>query len=151
MIQTRVKNNRYIQWGRNEFILGEDRKFLLISKGGLEPIFPDIIIVFPKFREGSILRSSPVPPSLDIFLKFWSFFLLTHSRVGITFWFNSNFWWIFSCARGNFKNILAVPYPIFLYSYTHIAMVLVISAKNSVEFMTHFRKIFIRIVETLYA
>ena len=50
------------QWGRNGFYLGEDRKFLILYRGGSEPIFPNVILVFPK-RGGSILRSSPVPLS----------------------------------------------------------------------------------------
>ena len=58
---------------RAEWILyrgGSEKIFQ--SRGGFEPIFSKYIIVFykfPKFRGGSILRSSPVPPSLLIRIR----------------------------------------------------------------------------------
>ena len=59
------------QRGRNGFYLGEDRKFFFNLGEDRNQFFPNISIIlynknilFPKFRGGSILRSSSVPPSL---------------------------------------------------------------------------------------
>ena len=59
----------YHQWGRNGFHLGEDRKKNFNLGEDLNQFFPNITIVFykiSKFRWGSILWFSPVPPSLPI-------------------------------------------------------------------------------------
>ena len=60
--------------GGTDFIQGRIGKILL-SRGGSEPIFSKYYYGFlqknnlvPKFRGGSMLRSSPIPPSLIAFI-----------------------------------------------------------------------------------
>ena len=62
----------HFQWGRNGIYLGEDWKkisILVRIRTNFSQILLLFSIEFPKFRWGSILQFSPVPPSLIFFKK----------------------------------------------------------------------------------
>ena len=67
--------------GWTDFYLGEDWKKFFNHGKDLIQFFPNIIIVFykiPKFRWGSILRSSLVPSSLEMWIVFC---LIVHTYI----------------------------------------------------------------------